>query len=108
MKFKRVNTLFTLIMYYKLLKCLLMKYSLTTTLISVNENICIVGDSSGSKSSYGPVLLSYVWLPYSHDQVCTLSAWYLQTWVAVRCYFNLGHCAGTRAICSFILIDLMI
>jgi hypothetical protein len=42
-----------------------MNYSLTTALRFVNENICIEGDSNGSKISYGPVLHSYVGMDYS-------------------------------------------
>jgi hypothetical protein len=42
-----------------------MKHSLTTTLRFVNKNICIQDDSSASKSSYGPVLHSYIWMTYS-------------------------------------------
>jgi hypothetical protein len=40
------------------------KQSLTTTSRFPNENICTEGDSNGSNSSYGPVLHSYIWLPY--------------------------------------------
>jgi hypothetical protein len=42
-----------------------MKHSLITTLRFVNKNICIQGDRSRSKSSYGPVLHSYIWMTYS-------------------------------------------
>jgi hypothetical protein len=56
MEFKNVNKLFALIMCYSLRKYLLTKHGVTTTLHFVNVNICIGGDSNGSKSSYGPVL----------------------------------------------------
>jgi hypothetical protein len=42
-----------------------MKYSITTTLHIVNENISTEGDGNGSKSSYGPMLHSYIWMAYS-------------------------------------------
>jgi hypothetical protein len=50
----------------KCLNYLLTKHSLATTLRFENENICREGDSNGSKSSYGPVLHSYTWMPYSY------------------------------------------
>jgi hypothetical protein len=48
--------------------CLLTKHSLTTTLRFVNENICTEGDRNGSKSSYGPMLHSYIWTPYTYSE----------------------------------------
>jgi hypothetical protein len=46
------------------MESLLTKHSLATALSFVNANICIGGDSNGSKSSYGPVLHSYIWMAY--------------------------------------------
>jgi hypothetical protein len=48
-----------------------MKHNLTTTLRYVNENICIEGDSNGSKSLYERVVYSYIWMPYS-EKIVTL------------------------------------
>jgi hypothetical protein len=42
-----------------------LRNSLAATLRFVNENMCIEGDSNGSKSSYGPVIHSHIWIPYS-------------------------------------------
>jgi hypothetical protein len=58
MKLKSVNTVFTLIINYKLFK-------VPTTLRFVNVNIYIGGDSTGSNSSYGLVLHSYIWMAYN-------------------------------------------
>jgi hypothetical protein len=76
MKFKRVNKHFTLIIEATAYcsKYLLTKQSLTITLSIANENICVEGDSNGSKSSYGHVLHSYIWMPYSHLNVLALQA----------------------------------
>jgi hypothetical protein len=41
-----------------------MKHSLAATLHFANKNIFIEGDSTGGISSYGPVLHSYIWMPY--------------------------------------------
>jgi hypothetical protein len=66
MRFKSVNKLFTVIIYYKLLlKHLHTKHILTTSFRSVDENVCVEGGSSGCKSSYEPVLHSYMWISYS-------------------------------------------
>jgi hypothetical protein len=55
----------TRIIYYKLVEVCSKKHSLATTLHFVNENICKVDEISGSKSSYGPVLHSYIWISYT-------------------------------------------
>jgi hypothetical protein len=65
MTFKSVNKVFILVIYYKLLKYHLAKHIPTTTLNFVNEKISTVGDSSRSKSSYGPLFHSYIWMAYS-------------------------------------------
>jgi hypothetical protein len=65
MKFGSLNKLLKLIIYYKFLKEPSYKKSLTTTPHFANKNICIEGDSNGSKSSYGPVLHSKIWMTYS-------------------------------------------
>jgi hypothetical protein len=44
---------------------LLTKDGVTTMLHFVNANVFIEGDSSGSKGSYGPMLHSHIWMPYS-------------------------------------------
>jgi hypothetical protein len=48
-----------------------MKYRLTTALRFIKENVCIQGDNNGSKSSYGPVLHSYMWMSYSSSHTHT-------------------------------------
>jgi hypothetical protein len=61
MKFISVNKLSILIIHYKLLK--VPSYEIQSHYITihfVNENICTEGDSNGSKSSYEPVLHSYI------------------------------------------------
>jgi hypothetical protein len=59
MEFKNVNKLFTLIIHYKFLKA--PSYE---TQSYYNAPFCKrkQGDSSVSKSSYGPVLHSYIWM----------------------------------------------
>jgi hypothetical protein len=59
-QFKHVNKLSTLIIYYKLLKVPSIEKQSYYAFRFVNESICIEIDSSGSKSSYGPVLHSYI------------------------------------------------
>jgi hypothetical protein len=70
MKVESVSKLFTLINTTNFLKYLLKKQSLTTILRFVYENICIEGDSNGSKSSYAPLLHSYIWMSYSNRVKC--------------------------------------
>jgi hypothetical protein len=60
-----INKLFTLIIYYKLLKAPSYEHSVTITLRFVNENVGTGGDSNRSKSSYGPVLHFYTSMAYS-------------------------------------------
>jgi hypothetical protein len=66
-KFEDVNSSHTNnIGYYKLrIKYLYTKHGVTTWLRFVNANICKEDDSNGSKCSYGPVLHSHTWMPYS-------------------------------------------
>jgi hypothetical protein len=69
-----------------------MKHSLTTTLSFVNENIRIEGDSSGSKSSYGPMLHSYIWMPYTAEvkteEVYSSPLWPLHGGIGNFCSHN--------------------
>jgi hypothetical protein len=52
-----------------------MKRGVTTTLRFVNADICIEGDSNESKNSYGPLLHSHTWMPYSQEGTqCVLRA----------------------------------
>jgi hypothetical protein len=63
MKFKRVNILLPLIVYYKFVTYLFTKHGVTTMLHFVNANIYTESNSNGSKSLYGPMLHSHAWLP---------------------------------------------
>jgi hypothetical protein len=65
MKFKSINKLFALIIYNKFLKEPSYETRSYYNSRFVNENVCTEGDSSGSKSSYEPVLHSYIWMTYS-------------------------------------------
>jgi hypothetical protein len=74
------------------------KHNLTTTLSFVNENICI--QSNGSKSSYGPVLHSYVWMCFIHNMktFCRMSLnLILCTWVRTCMIHDRLHTWGARA-----------
>jgi hypothetical protein len=64
MKFKNINKFFTLIIYHKLLE--VSSYGTWSYYKSpfCKNNIYIECDSNGSKSSYGHVLHSYIWMAY--------------------------------------------
>jgi hypothetical protein len=68
MKFKSVNKLFTLIIYNKLFKVLSYKTKSYYNSPFLNEDICTQGDSSGSKSPYGSMLHSKIWMLISNNQ----------------------------------------
>jgi hypothetical protein len=68
MTFKCVNRLFTLIIYYKLLEVPSYETQSYCNSPFVKES----RDSNGSKSSYGPVLHSYIWTPYSTLLNCNI------------------------------------
>jgi hypothetical protein len=68
MTFKCVNRLFTLIIYYKLLEV----PSYETQSYYNSPFVTESSDSNGSKSSYGPVLHSYIWTPYSTLLNCNI------------------------------------
>jgi hypothetical protein len=74
MTFKNLNKLFTLIIYYKLLKVPSYKTQSYYSFPLRKENICIEDDSNGSESKYGPVLHSYIWVAYSKISILPLSA----------------------------------
>jgi hypothetical protein len=88
MKFKSINKRVTLIIYYNCLNYLLTKHSLTTTLRFIKENICTMGDRNGSKSSYWPVLHSYIWMRYSNIVLSGLVLHCCGKWVkeTVSCF----------------------
>jgi hypothetical protein len=64
MKFKSVNELLTLIIRYKLLNVPPYETKSYYNLPFCKRNHLYRSDSNGSKSSYGPVLHSYIWLPH--------------------------------------------
>jgi hypothetical protein len=72
MKFKSVNKLFTLIIYYKLIQVPSCETQYYYNSLFCKRNICTKGGSSGSKSSYDPVLHSHIWMPYRGEFSTTL------------------------------------
>jgi hypothetical protein len=66
MKLEPVNKVFPPLIYYKLLQVPSYETQSWYNSSFRKQNISTGGDGNGSKSSYGPMLHSYIWIAYRH------------------------------------------